>query len=73
MKKILSISAIALVAITAFALGAIIGNTPSDASSAPPKQQPSSLEDIRTALFGGVPGDRWKEGCCSRESDRCPG
>ncbi|MBE1283483.1 MAG: MBL fold metallo-hydrolase [Rhodobacteraceae bacterium] len=24
--------------------------------------EPSSVEDIRAALFGGVPGDRWKEG-----------
>ena len=30
---------------------------------APPAQSdPSSVEDIRAALFGGVPGDRWKEG-----------
>ncbi len=28
----------------------------------PPKQKPSSEEEIRAALFGGVPGDRWKEG-----------
>ena len=28
----------------------------------PPKQEPSSEEQIRAALFGGVPGDRWKEG-----------
>ena len=33
------------------------------ASAEPPaKQKPSSEEDIRAALFGGVPGDRWKEG-----------
>ena len=31
-------------------------------AQAPPKQKPSSEEDIRAALFGGVPGDRWKEG-----------
>ncbi|MEX0283265.1 MAG: guanitoxin biosynthesis MBL fold metallo-hydrolase GntH [Paracoccaceae bacterium] len=24
--------------------------------------EPSTVEDIRAALFGGVPGDRWKEG-----------
>ena len=24
--------------------------------------EPSSVEDIRAALFGGVPGDRWREG-----------
>lgn len=28
----------------------------------PPVQEPSSVEDIKSALFGGVPGDRWKEG-----------
>ena len=28
----------------------------------PPKQKPSSKEEIRAALFGGVPGYRWKEG-----------
>ena len=28
----------------------------------PAKQTPSSEEEIRAALFGGVPGDRWKEG-----------
>ena len=28
----------------------------------PPKQKPSTEEEIRAALFGGVPGDRWKEG-----------
>jgi len=28
----------------------------------PPVQKPSSVEDIKAALFGGVPGDRWKEG-----------
>lgn len=27
-----------------------------------PVQEPSSVEDIRAALFGGVPGDQWKEG-----------
>ncbi len=31
-------------------------------AQAPPVQKPSSEEDIRAALFGGVPGDRWKEG-----------
>ena len=31
----------------------------------PPKQKPSSEEEIRAALFGGVPGDRWKEGLLS--------
>jgi len=32
------------------------------APQAPAVQEPSSEEDIRAALFGGVPGDRWKEG-----------
>lgn len=27
-----------------------------------PVADPSSVENIRAALFGGVPGDRWKEG-----------
>lgn len=27
-----------------------------------PQGQPSSEEEIRAALFGGVPGDKWKEG-----------
>ena len=27
-----------------------------------PVQEPSSVEEIRAALFGGVPGDKWKEG-----------
>ncbi len=31
-------------------------------AQAPPVQKLSSEEDIRAALFGGVPGDRWKEG-----------
>ena len=31
-------------------------------AEAPPVQEPSSVEDIKAALFGGVPGDRWKEG-----------
>ena len=31
-------------------------------ADAPPVQKPSSVEDIKAALFGGVPGDRWKEG-----------
>lgn len=29
---------------------------------APPVQEPSSAEDIKNALTGGVPGGRWKEG-----------
>ncbi|MDH3901754.1 MAG: hypothetical protein OES90_00880 [Xanthomonadales bacterium] len=29
---------------------------------APPVQKVSSEEDIKAALFGGVSGDRWKEG-----------
>jgi hypothetical protein len=31
-------------------------------AQAPPKQASSSEADIKAALFGGVPGDRWKEG-----------
>ena len=31
-------------------------------AGAPPVQEPSSVEDIKKALFGGVPGDKWKEG-----------
>ncbi len=31
-------------------------------AQAPPKQTPSSEADIKAALFGGVPMDRWKEG-----------
>jgi hypothetical protein len=31
-------------------------------AQAPPKQEPSSEEDIRAALAGGVPLGRWKEG-----------
>ena len=31
-------------------------------ADAPPVQEPSSVEEIKAALFGGVPGDRWKEG-----------
>ena len=27
-------------------------------ADAPPVQEPSSVEDIKAALFGGVPGDR---------------
>ena len=30
--------------------------------AAPDKQEPSSQEDIKAALSGGVPGGRWKEG-----------
>jgi ribonuclease Z len=28
----------------------------------PEVQEASSVEDIQTALSGGVPGERWKEG-----------
>lgn len=28
----------------------------------PPVGEPSTVEDMRAALFGGVPNDRWKEG-----------
>ena len=31
-------------------------------ADAPPVQKPSSVEDHKAALFGGVPGDKWKEG-----------
>jgi ribonuclease BN (tRNA processing enzyme) len=31
-------------------------------AQAPPVQTPSSEAEIKAALFGGVPGDRWKEG-----------
>lgn len=32
------------------------------ASQTPEPREPSSEEDIRAALFGGVPNERWKEG-----------
>lgn len=45
------------------ALTAVMALTSSLASAeAPPVQPPSSEEDIRNALTGGVPAGRWKEG-----------
>jgi ribonuclease Z len=38
------------------------GFSGADAPDAPPVQSPSSEEDIKAALFGGVPMGRWKEG-----------
>ena len=35
---------------------------PAFAEDAPPVGKPSSEEDVKAALFGGVPGGRWKEG-----------
>jgi ribonuclease Z len=46
-----------LVAALAFALMAFTGLTIALA-----QEKPSSEEDIRAALFGGVPGGQWKEG-----------
>ncbi len=49
---------IALAASLALAQLAGQAQTPSP----PPVGDPSTVEDMRAALFGGVPGDRWKEG-----------
>jgi hypothetical protein len=40
----------------------ILGTAGSVSAQAPPVQDVSSVEEIRAALFGGVPMDRWKEG-----------
>ena len=40
-------------------------------AQAPEVREPSSEDDIRAALFGGVPGDRWKEGLLLRLTT-CP-
>jgi len=40
----------------------ILGTAGSMSAQAPPVQDVSSVEEIRAALFGGVPMDRWKEG-----------
>ena len=40
----------------------ILGTAGSMSAQAPPVQEVSSEEEIRAALFGGVPMDRWKEG-----------
>ena len=44
----------------ALALGATVAQAQSLAP--PPTQEPSTVEEIRAALFGGVPDGRWKEG-----------
>jgi ribonuclease Z len=44
----------------ALALGATVAQAQSPAP--PPTQEPSTVEEIRAALFGGVPDGRWKEG-----------
>jgi ribonuclease Z len=38
------------------------GSVSADIAKPIPVQEPSSVEEIRATLFGGVPGDRWKEG-----------
>jgi len=48
---------------TRFSLAMMLTLTTCVALAAPPaKQTPSSEQDIKAALSGGVPGDRWKEG-----------
>lgn len=42
--------------------GLFVINTVTAAAAPPPIQTPSSKEDIKAALSGGVPGGRWKEG-----------
>ncbi len=45
------------------AAGALFAGTAAAQTPNPPEVgQPSSVEDMKAALFGGVPGDRWKEG-----------
>ena len=46
------------------AMGA--GTAGAEPPASPPESTPSSEADIRAALFGGVPGDRWKEGPSAR-------
>ena len=59
------------------ATAACITLTAGAAFSEPPQPVPvgdaSSEQEIRAALFGGVPGDRWKEGFSSRASGRLRG
>jgi len=50
-------------------LGAVVagilyfaGSVATVQAQAVPVQEPSSVEEIQAALFGGVPGGRWKEG-----------
>ena len=43
----------------ALALGATVAQAQSP--TPPPTQEPSTVEEIRAALFGGVPDGRWKE------------
>ena len=59
MKHYKSIRTIAAACLTA---GALMLSASFAQAEAPPVQKPSSVEDIKAALFGGVPGDRWKEG-----------
>jgi hypothetical protein len=40
----------------------VAGNAFAETPKPVPVQAPSMVEDIRAALFGGVPGDKWKEG-----------
>ncbi len=51
-----------LLAVTAAAILSIAGGVSADMPQPVPMQDGSSEEEIRAALFGGVPGDRWKEG-----------
>ncbi len=64
MKKLLQGVTLGLIIATTFFMAASVWSAASVSApaQAPPVQEPSSEEDIRAALFGGVPGDRWKEG-----------
>lgn len=44
------------------AVALVAGSSLAQSPEPPPVQPPSSQDQIRAALFGGVPGDRWKEG-----------
>lgn len=51
-----------IAAASALSLIIVAGGAYADLPQPVAKGEFSSEEDIRAALFGGVPGDRWKEG-----------
>ena len=47
----------ALLAVSMLGLHALSGPAQAEPPAPPPEQTPSSEDEIRAALFGGVPGD----------------
>ena len=62
-----------LMTLTAVCITLMAGSALAEPPRTVPVQDVSSEEEIRAALFGGVPMDRWKEGLLLREFGLSPG